>query len=60
MCILCVHVCVSTVGYDMMEAFGLTKTAHSLVEGVAVEPFIFTTLPSYTLYRDVQLTQNTG
>ncbi|XP_076133149.1 collagen alpha-1(XX) chain-like [Alosa pseudoharengus] len=47
-------------GYDMMEAFGLTKTAHSSVEGVAAEPFIFTTLPSYTLYRDVQLTQNTG
>lgn len=47
-------------GYDMMEAFGLTKTAHSLVEGVAAEPFIFTTLPSYTLYKDVQLTQNTG
>ncbi|XP_062396603.1 collagen alpha-1(XX) chain [Sardina pilchardus] len=47
-------------GYDMMEAFGLTKTAHSSVEGVAAEPFIFSTLPSYTLYRDVQLTQNTA
>ncbi|KTG39049.1 hypothetical protein cypCar_00022203 [Cyprinus carpio] len=47
-------------GFDMMEAFGLTQRAHSTIEGVAVEPFIFSTLPSYTLYRDVQLTQSTG
>ncbi|XP_063064031.1 collagen alpha-1(XX) chain [Engraulis encrasicolus] len=47
-------------GYDMMSAFGLTKQAHSSVDGVAAEPFIFTTLPSYTIYKDVQLTQNTG
>ncbi|XP_016320587.1 collagen alpha-1(XX) chain-like isoform X1 [Sinocyclocheilus anshuiensis] len=47
-------------GFDMMEAFGLTRRAHSTIEGVAAEPFIFSTLPSYTLYRDVQLTQSTG
>ncbi|KAM9445890.1 solute carrier family 35 member C2 [Clarias gariepinus] len=47
-------------GFNMMEAFGLTQRAHSTVEGVSVEPFIFSTLPSYTLYRDVQLTQSTG
>ncbi|XP_021329303.2 solute carrier family 35 member C2 isoform X3 [Danio rerio] len=47
-------------GFDMMEAFGLTQRAHSTIEGVAAEPFIFSTLPSYTLYRDVQLTQSTG
>ncbi|KAM9750822.1 collagen alpha-1(XX) chain-like isoform 2-T2 [Menidia menidia] len=46
-------------GFDMMEAFGLTRRAHSSVEGVAAEPFVFNTLPTYTLYRDVQLTQNT-
>lgn len=46
-------------GFDMMEAFGLTKRAHSSVEGVAAEPFVFNTLPTYTLYRDVQLTQST-
>ncbi|KAG7472303.1 hypothetical protein MATL_G00107490 [Megalops atlanticus] len=46
-------------GFDMMEAFGLTQRAHSSVEGVAAEPFIFNTLPSYTLYRDIQLTQST-
>ncbi|TKS77030.1 Collagen alpha-1(XX) chain [Collichthys lucidus] len=46
-------------GFDMMEAFGLTQRAHSSVEGVAVEPFAFNTLPTYTLYRDVQLTQST-
>lgn len=47
-------------GFNMMEAFGLTPRAHSTVEGVAAEPFIFSSLPSYTLYRDVQLTQSTG
>uniref|UniRef100_A0A8C9XIA2 Uncharacterized protein n=1 Tax=Sander lucioperca TaxID=283035 RepID=A0A8C9XIA2_SANLU len=31
--------------------------AHSSVEGVAAEPFVFNTLPTFTLYRDVQLTQ---
>ncbi|XP_071331692.1 collagen alpha-1(XX) chain isoform X3 [Trachinotus anak] len=46
-------------GFDMMEAFGLTQRAHSSVEGVAAEPFIFNTIPTYTLYRDVQLTQST-
>lgn len=44
----------------MMEAFGLTPRAHSTVEGVSAEPFIFTSVPSYTIYRDVQLTQSTG
>lgn len=43
----------------MMEAFGLTQRAHSSVEGVAAEPFVFNTLPTYTLYKDVQLTQST-
>lgn len=46
-------------GFDMMEAFGLTQKAHSSVEGVAAEPFVFNTLPTYTLYRDIQLTQST-
>ncbi|XP_061780599.1 collagen alpha-1(XX) chain [Nerophis lumbriciformis] len=46
-------------GFDMMEAFGLTPQAHSSVEGVAAEPFVFNTLPTYTLYRDIQLTQST-
>ncbi|MEQ2272521.1 hypothetical protein XENORESO_018866 [Xenotaenia resolanae] len=46
-------------GFNMMEAFGLTQKAHSSVEGVAAEPFVFNTLPTYTLYKDVQLTQST-
>ncbi|XP_060930520.1 collagen alpha-1(XX) chain [Limanda limanda] len=46
-------------GFDMMEAFGLTRSAHSSVEGVAAEPFVFNTVPAYTLFRDVQLTQST-
>ncbi|XP_072569190.1 collagen alpha-1(XX) chain isoform X2 [Paramormyrops kingsleyae] len=46
-------------GFDMMEAFGLTPRAHASVEGIATETFIFSTLPSYTLYQDIQLTQRT-
>ncbi|XP_077577663.1 collagen alpha-1(XX) chain-like [Stigmatopora nigra] len=46
-------------GFDMMEAFGLTPKAHSSVYGVAAGPFVFNTLPAYTLYRDIQLTQST-
>ncbi|XP_016891607.1 collagen alpha-1(XX) chain isoform X2 [Cynoglossus semilaevis] len=46
-------------GFDMMEAFGLTPRAHSSVEGVVAEPFIFNTRPTYSLYRDIQLTQST-
>lgn len=46
-------------GFNMMEAFGLTQRAHSSVEGVAAEPFVFNTLPTYTLYPDIQLTQST-
>lgn len=46
-------------GFNMMEAFGLTPRAHSSVDGVGAEPFVFNTLPTYTLYRDVQLTQST-
>ncbi|XP_041702146.2 collagen alpha-1(XX) chain [Coregonus clupeaformis] len=47
-------------GFDMMEAFGLTQRAYSSVEGVAAEPFVFNTLHTYTVYRDIQLTQSTG
>ncbi|XP_029520281.1 collagen alpha-1(XX) chain isoform X1 [Oncorhynchus nerka] len=47
-------------GFDMMEAFGLTQRAHSSVEGVAAEPFVFNTRHTYTVYRDIQLTQSTG
>ncbi|KAM8829510.1 collagen alpha-1(XX) chain-like [Synchiropus picturatus] len=46
-------------GFDMMEAFGLTPQAHSSVEGVAAEPFVFNTLPTFTVFRDIQLTQST-
>ncbi|XP_061592845.1 collagen alpha-1(XX) chain [Cololabis saira] len=46
-------------GFDMMEAFGLTPSAHSSVDGVAAEPFVFNVLPTYTVFRDVQLTQST-
>lgn len=55
------NVCVFSLGagFDMMEAFGLTPRAHSSVEGVVAEPFIFNTRPTYSLYRDIQLTQST-
>uniref|UniRef100_A0A8D3CP68 Uncharacterized protein n=1 Tax=Scophthalmus maximus TaxID=52904 RepID=A0A8D3CP68_SCOMX len=54
-----IHLTCLLSGFDMMEAFGLTQSAHSSVEGVAAEPFVFNTLPTYTLFRDVQLTQST-
>lgn len=43
----------------MMEAFGLTEKAHSSVEGVAAEPFVFNSVATYVLYKDTQLTQST-
>lgn len=43
----------------MMEAFGLTEKAHSSVEGVAAEPFVFNGVATYVLYKDTQLTQST-
>ncbi|XP_055079090.1 collagen alpha-1(XIV) chain [Periophthalmus magnuspinnatus] len=46
-------------GFDMMEAFGLTQSSHSSLDGVSAEPFVFTSLPSYSLHRDAQLTQST-
>ena len=46
-------------GFDMMEAFGLTRSAHSSVEGVSAEPFVFNSVPTYAVFRDVQLTQST-
>ncbi|XP_075882780.1 collagen alpha-1(XX) chain-like [Nelusetta ayraudi] len=46
-------------GFDMMEAFGLTEKAHSSVEGVAAEPFVFNSVATYVLYKDTQLTQST-
>ncbi|XP_072315739.1 collagen alpha-1(XIV) chain, partial [Eucyclogobius newberryi] len=46
-------------GFDMMEAFGLTQSSHSSLQGVSAEPFVFTSLPSYALHRDTQLTQST-
>lgn len=45
-------------GFDMMEAFGLTQSVHSSVEGVSAEPFVFNQLPVYSLSRE--LTQSTG
>ncbi|XP_066558755.1 collagen alpha-1(XX) chain [Amia ocellicauda] len=47
-------------GFDMMEAFGLTRSQFASVEGVSAEPFVFNTIPSYTIYQDIQLTQSTS
>ncbi|KAK7884037.1 hypothetical protein WMY93_027160 [Mugilogobius chulae] len=46
-------------GFDMMQMFGLTRRSHSSLRGVSAEPFVFTSLPSYELHRDAELTQNT-
>uniref|UniRef100_A0A8C4SDK7 Collagen alpha-1(XX) chain n=1 Tax=Erpetoichthys calabaricus TaxID=27687 RepID=A0A8C4SDK7_ERPCA len=45
--------------FDMMQAFGLTRAEHFSVDGVSVEPFVFTGSPAFTIHKDIQLTQNT-
>uniref|UniRef100_A0A8D2KS13 Collagen type XX alpha 1 chain n=1 Tax=Varanus komodoensis TaxID=61221 RepID=A0A8D2KS13_VARKO len=47
-------------GFDMMEAFGLTEKEYASIRGVAVEPYIFLGTHTYTLFRDIQLTRKTG
>ncbi|XP_069506902.1 collagen alpha-1(XX) chain [Ambystoma mexicanum] len=46
-------------GYDMMEAFGLVDKAYAAIDGVAVDPFIFSGKRTYTLFQDAQVTRPT-
>uniref|UniRef100_A0A452GP26 Collagen alpha-1(XX) chain n=1 Tax=Gopherus agassizii TaxID=38772 RepID=A0A452GP26_9SAUR len=47
-------------GFDMMEAFGLVEKEYASVKGVAMEPYVFSGTRTYTLFRDIQLTQRTS
>ncbi|XP_054247953.1 collagen alpha-1(XX) chain [Indicator indicator] len=47
-------------GFDMMEVFGLVEKEYASIKGVAMEPFIFTGSRTFTLFRDIQLTQRTS
>ncbi|XP_077191952.1 collagen alpha-1(XX) chain isoform X1 [Paroedura picta] len=47
-------------GFDLMEAFGLQEKEYASIKGVAMEPYIFLGTPTYTLYRDIQLTRQTS
>ncbi|XP_030069135.1 collagen alpha-1(XX) chain [Microcaecilia unicolor] len=46
-------------GVDMMAAFGLVEKEYSSIDGVAMEPFIFSGTRTYTLHEDIQLTRPT-
>ncbi|XP_062835111.1 collagen alpha-1(XX) chain [Anolis carolinensis] len=47
-------------GFNMMEAFGLREKEYASIKGVAMEPYIFLGTHTYTLFRDIQLTQKTS
>uniref|UniRef100_A0A8C9NNF7 Collagen alpha-1(XX) chain n=2 Tax=Carduelinae TaxID=37599 RepID=A0A8C9NNF7_SERCA len=47
-------------GFDMMEVFGLVEKEYSSIKGVAMEPFVFSGSRTFTLFRDIQLTQRTS
>uniref|UniRef100_A0A674I1D0 Collagen alpha-1(XX) chain n=1 Tax=Terrapene triunguis TaxID=2587831 RepID=A0A674I1D0_9SAUR len=49
-----------TEGFDMMEAFGLVEKEYASIKGVAMEPYVFSGTRTYTLFRDIQLTQRTS
>ncbi|XP_029467674.1 collagen alpha-1(XX) chain [Rhinatrema bivittatum] len=49
----------STEGVDMMAAFGLLEDEYASIEGVAMEPYLFSGMHVYTLYEDIQLTRPT-
>ncbi|KAF2978361.1 hypothetical protein EK904_004393, partial [Melospiza melodia maxima] len=46
--------------FDMMEVFGLVEKEYSSIKGVAMEPFVFSGSRTFTLFRDIQLTQRTS
>ncbi|XP_042714392.2 collagen alpha-1(XX) chain isoform X4 [Chrysemys picta bellii] len=47
-------------GFDLMEAFGLVEKEYASIKGVAMEPYVFSGTRTYTLFRDIQLTQRTS
>ncbi|XP_043946388.1 collagen alpha-1(XIV) chain-like isoform X2 [Protopterus annectens] len=47
-------------GYNMMEAFGLVEKEYSSIEGVSMEPFIFSGTSTYNIFKDSHLTRKTS
>ncbi|XP_047395544.1 collagen alpha-1(XX) chain [Sciurus carolinensis] len=46
-------------GFDLMAAFGLVEKEHASVRGVAMEPSALGMTPTFTLFKDAQLTRRT-
>ncbi|XP_030681169.1 collagen alpha-1(XX) chain isoform X2 [Nomascus leucogenys] len=44
-------------GFDLMMAFGLVEKAYASIRGVAMEPSAFGGTPTFTLFKDAQLTR---
>ncbi|XP_078228232.1 collagen alpha-1(XX) chain isoform X12 [Callithrix jacchus] len=44
-------------GFDLMVTFGLVEKAYASIRGVAMEPSAFGEAPTFTLFKDAQLTR---
>ncbi|XP_048666609.1 collagen alpha-1(XX) chain isoform X3 [Marmota marmota marmota] len=47
-------------GFDLMAAFGLVEKEHASIRGVAMEPSALGLTPTFTLFKDAQLTRRTS
>ncbi|KAL0595826.1 Collagen alpha-1 chain [Plecturocebus cupreus] len=47
----------SVPGFDLMVTFGLVEKAYASIRGVAMEPSAFGGTPTFTLFKDAQLTR---
>lgn len=48
-----------TLGFKMMEMFGLVEKDFSSVEGVSMEPGTFNVYPCYRIHKDALVSQPT-
>nr|XP_027809984.1 collagen alpha-1(XX) chain [Marmota flaviventris] len=54
------HLDSSLPGFDLMAAFGLVEKEHASIRGVAMEPSALGLTPTFTLFKDAQLTRRTS
>ncbi|KAM6147533.1 collagen alpha-1(XX) chain [Erethizon dorsatum] len=47
-------------GFDLMVAFGLVQKEYAAIRGVAMEPSAWGLTPTFTLFKDAQLTRRTS
>ncbi|XP_008072965.1 collagen alpha-1(XX) chain [Carlito syrichta] len=47
----------SLLGFDLMAPFGLVEKAYASIRGVAMEPSVLGGAPTFTLFKDAQLTR---